>query len=148
MEFNNEDELKIFLISYAMSMEEFIVDYLYNEVEEPGLLMKHAMKAFLIYCASVALKDDYPNIDSIALDTLDELGSQIDGDINSIISERRSIKDEMLSAFKEYKRLEKYHGLNSVKKIENEFAKNVYRYDNINTSGILDSILTPLRNKF
>jgi len=141
-------ELKIFILYYAQSMEEFIVNYLDDEVEDSGLLYKPAMKSFLFYCLSVVLNDYYPNVDNMITEQLDELGSEVDTYANSVFPQDRSAKTEMLSAFKEYKRLEKSYGLNSVKKIEKEFAKNVYRFNDINTNGILESILTPLRKEF
>ena len=144
----SDAELKIFILVYSQSLEEFIIDYLYDEVDDPGLLYKPAMKSFLLYCLSVVLNDYYPDVDGMITETLDEIGSDIDAYANSVFPQSRSAKTEMLSAFREYKELEKSYGLNSVKKIEKEFAKNVYRYDDINTNGILECVLGPLREKF
>ena len=150
MDYKNlsDAELGFFLLTYSQSMEEFIIDSLSDQVDEPGSLYKPAMKSFLLYCLSIVLNDYYPNVDSMIVKILDEIGSEIDMYASSVFPQSRSAKTEMLSAFKEYKRLENSYGLNSVNKIEEAFAKNVYRHGNINADGILEAILNPLRKEF
>ena len=47
----SDAELGLLLLTYSKSMEEFIIDYLSDQVDEPGLLYKPAMQSFLLYLA-------------------------------------------------------------------------------------------------
>lgn len=145
MELRSDVELELFLAVYSEGLVENVIDYLSNEDIDPDLLYTPAIKAFLLYTCSVALRDNYENIDEIIVKILDDIGSTIDNIAKSVFPEARSAKAEMLSAFSNYKELEKTYGLNSAEKIEGRFSENVYRHGSVNTKGVLQRFINLLR---
>lgn len=145
MKHYSDIELKIFLTIYSQRLEENVVDFLNDEVVDPNLLYKPAIKTFLLYTCSVVLREYYNNIDELIIELLNQIGSEVDNITRSVFPESRSARSEMLSAFNDYRELEKTHGLNSVRRIEENFSKNVYRYGSIDTSGILQHFTNLLR---
>ena len=51
----------------------------------------------------------------------------------------------MVNAFNDYQQLEESFGENSIEKIEQRFAKYVYRHGNIDAQGILPCLIDPLK---
>ena len=145
MKHYSDIELKIFLTIYSQRLEENVVDFLNDEVVDPNLLYKPAIKTFLLYTCSVVLREYYNNIDELIIELLNQIGSEVDNITRSVFPESRSARSEMLSAFNDYRELEKTQGLNSVRRIEENFSKNVYRYGSIDTSGILQHFTNLLR---